>query len=149
MVPEQSVDFVIERPGEGVLLLVEAKNLPSRSPEWAAAYLRNLFEHLRIPPADYFLLVFRDSMYLWRHPSASAALPDFRGDTAKALQPYLSRISYPIEKLSLSSFELLIQSWLGELVAGVLPESADTAWLQESGLLDAVRGAVLRVNLAA
>ena len=147
--PEQGVDFTIEKPGEGVLLLVEAKNLPSRSPEWATRYLHNLYEHLRIPPSDYFLLVFRDSMYLWQHPSAASAPPSFHGDTAKALRPYLSRISYPIEKLSISSFELLIQSWLGELVAGVLPESADTAWLQDSGLLDSVRGAVLRVNLAA
>lgn len=146
---DQTVDFTIERPGGGVLLTVEAKNFPSESTEWAAAFQRQLFRDLRIPSSEYFLLALRDHMYLWQQPFIPATAPKFQGDTAQALAPYLSRLPYSLEKLSPSSFELLIQAWLGELVAGSLPQSEDTAWLEDSGLIESVRGAIVHANVAA
>jgi len=143
------VDFAVERPGEGIRLLVEAKNATAPSPDWAARFLRNLFVHAQIPPSDYFLLALRDHLYLWRRPGAESASPDFEADTAAALQPYLKRLHGPLEKLSESSFELLIHAWLSDLVAGTLPESANRRWLEESGLADSVRDASIRSNIAA
>lgn len=78
-----------------------------------------------------------------------AATPDFEGDTEAALQPYLKRLRYPLDKLSQSSFELLIEAWLSDLVAGTLPESANRQWLEESGLAASVRDGSIQSNIAA
>ena len=147
MAEDRSIaDFVVEKPGLGIRLLVEARNTPAPSREWAARFLRNIFEHDQIPETEYFLLALRDHLYLWHRPTREPGNPDFEADTAKELRPYLSRLNRPLDTLHKSSFELLIQAWLGELVDGTLPESE---WLVASGLADAVRDASIRLNLAA
>lgn len=140
------VDFTVEKPGHGIQLLVEASNTPAPSREWAARFLRNILANDQIPPSEYFLLALRDHLYLWHRPTRDAGNPDFEGDTATELRSYLSRLNRPLDGLSKSSFELLIQAWLGELVDGTLPESE---WLVESGLANAVRDGSIRLNLAA
>lgn len=147
--PRPSVDFVVEKPGEGIRLLVEAKNTTSPSPEWAARFLRNLFVHAQIPESAYFLLALRDHFYLWRHPGPDASAPDFEADTTVALRPYLARLDANLDKLSESSFELLIEAWLSELVAGTLPDVPNRRWLEESGLAESVRDGAIRTNIAA
>jgi hypothetical protein len=144
-----TVDFTIEKPGEGIRLLVEATNVLAPSRDWAAQFLRNLFEYVPIPPSEYFLLALRNHLYLWRRPKPEAANPDYEGDTEIALAPYLVGLRYPLEKLSESSFELLVQAWLNDLVAGTLPESAHGQWLDESGLAESVRNGFVRSSLAA
>jgi hypothetical protein len=143
------VDFTVEKPGEGIRLLVEAKNTTSPSPEWAARFLRNLFVHAQIPESTYFLLALRDHLYLWRRPAPDATTPDFEADTAVALRPYLARLNASLDKLSESSFELLIEAWLTDLVSGTLPDVANRQWLEESGLAESVRDGAIRTNIAA
>jgi hypothetical protein len=147
--PRPSVDFTVEKPGEGIRLLVEAKNTPSESPEWAARFLRNLFVHAQIPESAYFLLALRDHLYLWRHPAPDVSAPDFEADTAIALRPYLARLDSNLDKLSQSSFELLIEAWLTDLVAGTLPDAPNRRWLDESGLAESVRDGSIQANVAA
>ncbi len=144
-----TVDFTVERPGRGVWLLVEAKNTPSPSPKWAAEFLRELFAYADIPPSEYFLLALRNHMYLWRRPTKNAAEPDFEGSTEEALRPYLSRLSYPLDKLSQSSFVFLIQAWLNDLVAGDSPKGGNRSLLDDSGLAASIRDASVRTNIAA
>jgi hypothetical protein len=144
-----SVDFTVERPGHAVWLLVEARNTLAPSREWAAEVLRNLFEYADPPPSEYFLLVLRNRMYLWRRPTRDAAEPDFEGSTAEALQPYLSRLSYPLEKLYPVSFQMLIESWLNDLAAGDPPDDANRSWLEESGLAESIRDASICANTSA
>ncbi|MEA2236009.1 MAG: hypothetical protein QOC81_733 [Thermoanaerobaculia bacterium] len=143
------VDFMIEKPGHGVQLLVEARNTPAPSPEWAAQFLRNILESDQIPQSEYFLLALRNHLYLWHRPQRDPGNPDFEGDTESELQPYLSGINRPLGTLSKSSFDMLIQAWLGNLVDGILPESGDHQWLADSGLAASVRNGSLRLNLAA
>src|SRR5215212_9741573 len=100
-----TADFVVEKPDGAIQLLVEAKNTVSPSPEWAARFLRNLFVHAQIPPSPFFLLALRDHLYLWRHPNGEAGPPEFEGDTATALRPYLLRLPGSLENLSQRSFE--------------------------------------------
>jgi hypothetical protein len=142
-------DFTVEKPGEGIRLLVEATNTTAPSREWAARFLRNLFVHAEIPPSEYFLLALRDHLYLWRHPSPGAMAPDFESDTAVALRPYLARLHGTLENISESGFELLIHAWLSDLVAGTLPPTDAPSWLEESGLADSVRDGSIRSNIAA
>jgi hypothetical protein len=142
------VDFTVEKPGRGIQLLVEARNTPARSPEWAARFLRNILARVQIQPAEYFLLALRDHLYLWRRPVAEPGNPDFEADTASELQTYLSRLNIPLDTLGKSGFEMLIQAWLEDLVDGIVPESGNP-WLVESGLADSVRNGYVRLNLAA
>lgn len=144
-----TVDFTVERPGHGVWLLVEATNTPAPSREWAAEFLRDLFANADIPPSEYFLLALRNHMYLWRRPTKDSAEPDFEGSTAEALQPYLSRLSYPLDKLSPISFQILIQAWLNDLIAGDSSNGGNRSLLEESGLADSIRDASVRTNIAA
>jgi hypothetical protein len=143
------VDFTVEKPGEGIRLLVEAKNATAPSRDWAVRFLRNLFVHAHIPPSEYFLLALRDHLYLWRRPVPEAAGPDFEADTAAVLRPYLSRLPGPLDKLSESGFEMLIQAWLSDLVAGTLTDSDNQRWVEESGLAKSVRDGFIRSNIAA
>jgi hypothetical protein len=144
-----AVDFAVEKEGGGIRLLVEAKNTTASSPEWAARFLRNLFRHAQIPRADYFLLALRDHLYLWRDPEPDVSAPDFQADTLAALRPYLTRFHGKLETLSESSFELLIEAWLTDLVAGNLADTSNRRWLEESGLAESVRDGAIRSNVAA
>jgi hypothetical protein len=144
----QAVDLVIEKRGVPILA-VEARNVVSPSPEFAAEFLRNILAHGDIPRSEYFLLGLRNHLYLWRDPKPPVSLPDYEGDTSDALEPYLMRLRRPLDKLSQSGFEMLIQSWVGELVMGILPNAGDPKWLVESGLAEAVRDGYIRTNVAA
>jgi hypothetical protein len=142
-------DFTVEKSGQGIRLLVEAKNVKAPSRDWASQYQRNLFAHGDSPRTDFFLLALRDHLYLWHQPTADVTAPDFETDTAAALRPYLTRFQGSLEKLSQSGFELLIQAWLSDLVDGTLPDSGHRRWAEESGLAASVRNASLRSNIAA
>lgn len=142
-----TVDFVVESPDREVQLLVEAKNVSARSPEWAAQFLRNLSVHATLPHSEYFLLAMRDRFYLWRRPDPLASpSPDFEGDTKQALAPYLSGVRTPLAAISERSFELLVQAWLTDLVTGSV-EQPD--WVEKSGLRKAIRDGTIRSQLAA
>ncbi|HSY49441.1 MAG TPA: hypothetical protein VLC46_11560 [Thermoanaerobaculia bacterium] len=143
------VDFAIGKPGEGIRLLVEAKNAKAPSRDWAARFLRNLFVHAEIPQSDYFLLALRDHLYLWRHPAREVASPDFEADTEAALRPYLMRLDRSLDTLSESSFEILIHAWLSDLVAGTLTDGDNGTWLKDSGLAESVRDGSISSKIAA
>jgi len=145
---QASIDLVIEKRGTPIVA-VEARNLDSPSDEWAADFLRNLLESGDLPKCQYFLLALRNRMYLWRNPMLPVSLADFKGDTSAAVEPYLLMLRRPLEKLSQSGFEMLIQTWLGEVVMGILPDAGDRTWLVESGLADAIRDAYIRPKIAA
>jgi hypothetical protein len=145
---QASVDLVIEKRGTPIVE-VEARNVESPSTEWAAQFVRNIFAYGEPTRAEYFLLALRNHLYVWRNPRPPVSLPDFEGDTLAALEPYLMRLRRPLEKVSQSGFEMLIQAWLGELVLGILPDSGEQKWLVESGFADAVRDADIRTKIAA
>jgi hypothetical protein len=145
---QASVDLVIEKRGTPIVA-VEARNIEAPSREWAAEFLTNILEYGDVPRCPYFLLAFRNRLYLWRDPALPVSLPDFEGDTADALQPHLVRLRRPLAGLSLSSFQMLIEAWLFEVVMGILPDTGDRKWLVDSGFADAVRDAYLRPKIAA
>src|SRR3954466_11440609 len=87
----QAVDLVIEKGGRPIVA-VQARNLESPSAEWAAEFLTNLLEYGDVRRCPYFLLAFRNRLYLWCDPMLPVSLPDFEGDTADALEPHLVRL---------------------------------------------------------
>jgi hypothetical protein len=144
-----TADFVVETPGRGIQLVVEARNTSAPSPEWAARFMRNLFAHAEIPASEYFLLALRNHLYLWHRPRPETEKPDFEVDTAAALQPYLRNLHFPLDALSESSFELLVHAWLSDLVAGAITEPESSGWLKESGLSDSIRNGTIKFQTAA
>ncbi|MBV9496004.1 MAG: hypothetical protein JOZ54_17285 [Acidobacteria bacterium] len=144
-----TVDFTVEKPGEGIRLLVEATNTPAPSPEWASRFLRNLFVHARVPTSPYFLLALRNHLYLWRNPAPDAGAPDFEVATDSVLRPYLTGLHTSLDQLSEGGFEMLIEMWLFDLVGGTLADSTNDRWLEETGLAQSVRDGEVRANIAA
>lgn len=143
-------DFVIEAPDRGIQLVVEAKNTIAPTRDWLQRFLRNLFVHAAIPRSEYFLLALRDHLYLWRKPDPDRqAPPDFEGDTAAILAPYLRTIPNRLDTLSERGFELLVYAWLSDLVAGATPQPEAAKWLEDSGLIDSIRDGTIKSQMAA
>lgn len=143
-------DFVVESPDCGIRLVVEAKNTAAPTPEWLARYLHNLFTRGVIPRSDYVLLALRDHLYLWRRPDPDVQRPpDFEGETAAILAPYLRMIPNRLETMTESGFELLVYAWLADLVAGTEPEPEVASWLEGSGLPGSIRNGTITAQMAA
>ena len=138
-----TADFVVHAPDDSIRLVVEAKLTGNGSPEWAAAYRRNVLTHRVVPQAPFFLLASPRHFYLWKDaPATEAAPPDYQIDTEAVLPRYLREFSVPLDQLSGAGWEFLVAAWLDDLVGGPprhdLPSSI-RHWLVDSGLYDAVR----------
>lgn len=145
-------DFVVTTPDDRAQLVVEVKRRLGASPEWAAALRRNLSVHGVLPHAPYFLLALPDRFYLWKDaPPAALQGPQYAIDARHELAPYTSTLRTPPDELSEQGFALLVQAWLGDLVAAAseIPARGGGTeqrvpaerrpWLVESGLADALR----------
>jgi len=125
--------------------LVEVKSKSGTTPDWAAAMRRNLAAHGLMPEAKFFVLATPDRVYLWidKTTDPRAVPPDFSFEPERALQPYYEEVGLRPDELAETSLELLVASWLSELMGGTgadrLPAEAST-WLRDSGFLTAIRG---------
>ena len=144
-------DFVVEGPDRGTRLVVEARNVVAPTAEWLVRYLHNLFTLGAIPRSDYVLLALRDHLYLWRRPALDVQRPpDFEGETATVLAPYLRMmIPHRLETMTENGFESLVFAWLVDLVAGTEPEPEAAKWLEGSGLPDSIRNGTITAQTAA
>jgi hypothetical protein len=126
-------------------VLVEAKSKSGTTPDWAAAMRRNLAAHGLMPNAKFFVLATPDRVYFWMDKTIDprAVPPDFSFRPERALQPYYEEVGLRPDELAETSFELLLASWLSELMSGGaedrLPDEA-VSWLRDSGFLTAIRG---------
>jgi hypothetical protein len=67
-------------------------------------------------------------------------------------QPYYERANSSPDDLSGQSFELIVTSWLNELIQSGIPANVPEAQrqlLQESGLLEALKGGSVAVEVPA
>lgn len=136
-------DLVVYDRNDQLVLIGEVKNRLHASPEWAARLRRNIFAHGVFPNAPYFLMVFPDTLYLWTStdPSDEAAMPSYTVDARPVLQPYFEQVAVPTDRIGSKSLEIIVASWLSELIHGELPPEElerSQAWLTESGLYAAV-----------
>jgi hypothetical protein len=137
-------DIAVYGPDEHVRLVAEVKAIRGASTEWAAQLRRNLLMHGFIPNAPYFLLATPDRFYLWKDgkPDQDAVPPDYEVETAKLLASYIERLGISLADLSEPGFELLVISWLHDLID--FDRSRDDAhsadhWLFDSGLYEALK----------
>lgn len=132
-------DFLVDsRDGQRVLV-VKTKNKLNASPEWAAQLRRNILAHGTFPKAPYFLIVFPDKLYLWTKADIQSeqSEPTYSIDGRPILQPYFEKAGVTPNQISGQSFELIVASWLDEIMYSKSPpEDIDKSqqWLIESGL---------------
>lgn len=126
-------------------LAIEVKNKLGTTAEWAAKMRRNLAVHGTLPEAEYFLLALPDRFYLWKGATEDPRdlPPTYEIDAGQVLAAYYERDGLSLDKVSGRAFELLVASWLQDLVQRPdLPSglSQGEAWIAGSGLLDAIKG---------
>ncbi|MEB3355954.1 MAG: hypothetical protein VKK04_04455 [Synechococcales bacterium] len=147
-------DLSVNNRSGQLTLAVEVKRKTDVTPEWAARLRRNILAHGTLPKAPYFLMVFPDKLYLWAGADAAQdqSQPTYTIDASPILQPYFERAGVAPDQISGESFELIVESWLSEIVhANQRPEGiGDTQqWLLESGLYAALAGGEVEHEAAA
>ncbi|MGL5941158.1 MAG: hypothetical protein ACRC2S_12320 [Waterburya sp.] len=140
----KSWDLLVDNSNGQPILIVEVKSKTNTSSEWAAKLRRNILAHEILPKVPYFLLVFPDKFYLWvnnTEVNLTEEKPDYTIDANPILQPYFKRIGIQDNHIRQQSLELIIASWLNELIySEETDEKQSQSWLIESGLYDALRG---------
>lgn len=147
-------DLLVDNRDGQPVLAVEIKRKNNASSEWAAKLRRNILAHGTFPKAPYFLMVFPNKFYLWTEAEASLdhSEPNYTIDAIPILQPYFERAGVTADQISGQSLELIISSWLGEVIhSEQFPENLDNSqqWLIESGLYAALAGGKLEHEAAA
>lgn len=128
-------------------LVVEVKNKAGASAEWVAQMRRDLLAYSVIPKSPYFLLALPDFFHLWKNAwqddrfVPADAPPDYTIEAAEALAAYLDGPALSLNTISEDGLELLVISWLDDLVRYARPhgEGNTSAWLFDSGLYQAIR----------
>jgi hypothetical protein len=138
-------DLAVENRNGQLTLAVEVKSKLNASPEWAARFRRNILAHGTFPQAPFFLMVFPNRFYLWTDADVQLeqSEPTYTIDAKPILQPYFERARVTADQISGQSLELIIASWLGEIIYSEKPpEDVDESqqWLIDSGLYDALVG---------
>jgi len=154
MRPDSGWDLSVDNRNGQLALVVEVKRKINVSPAWVAKLRRNILAHGTFPKAPYFLMVFLDKFYLWSNTEAcqEQSEPTYTIDASPILQPYFERAGVTSDQISGASLELIVTSWLGEIIhSDQLPENIDASqqWLIDSGLYAALVGGKLEHGLAA
>ena len=143
--PDAGWDLSIKDPKGQLVLIVEVKRKTNASPDWAATFRHNILAHGTFPNAPYFLLAFPDKFYLWANTEAypEQTQPTYAIDARPILRPYLEGAGVTADQISGQSLEIIIASWLGEIIHSGQPPTTDDIslyWLVESGLYNALAG---------
>lgn len=150
----QIADLVAYSPDGQITLIVEVKSKIDTSRPWATRMRRNMLAHGVVPDSRFLLLALPDRLYLWKDISNTPELvePTYELDATPFFQPYYERANISPDNLSGQSFELIVTSWLNELIQSGIPTNIPEIHrqvLQESGLLEALKGASLAVEVPA
>jgi hypothetical protein len=150
----QIADLVAYSPDGEIALIAEVKSRTDTSRSWATRMRRNMLAHDVVPNSRFLLLALPDRLYLWKDISNTPELiePTYELDATPFFQPYYERANISPDHLSGQSFELIVTSWLNELIQSGVPANVpeqQRRLFQESGLLDALKGAIVAVEVPA
>ena len=150
----QIADLVAYNPDGQITLIVEVKSRTDTSRSWATRMRRNMLAHGVVPNSRFLLLALPDRLYLWKDTGNIPELvePTYEIDAMPFFRPYYERANISPDDLSSQSFELIVTSWLNELIQSGIPVNVPEAQrqlLQESGLLEALKGGSVAVEVPA
>jgi hypothetical protein len=147
------IDFVAyDKRGQAVLL-VEAKSSQNTTELWAARFRRNLLAHGTLPIAPFFLIATPERMYFWRQddPNPGEEPPQFTMDATTELKPYFEKFAESPETISGQALDLILFCWLRDMAEfGQIRAKRDSSlnWLSDSGLLEALKSARIKMSAA-
>ena len=133
-----------------IQLVVEVKKTRDVSHQWVEQFRRNLLMHSVIPASKFFLFVLPRHAYLWKNGTVTESDrgPDYTLLTRDILRPYVSELN--IDEISEQGLELLVRSWLSDLINSDLkPQSAtrEQSWLFDSGLYESIKNGSIRAEV--
>lgn len=139
----KQADIAVYDPDRQLQLVVEIKNRPGASAEWATRLRHNLLVHSFIPRTPYFLLALPDFFYLWTDAlsASNLAKPNYKIKATEVLAPYLDQLPWALNDLSKYGFEMIMTSWLERIVHTDLEideVGPNLQWLFDSGLYEAI-----------
>lgn len=146
--PSVSSDIIVYNQQELPVLAIEAKTKIDATVEWAIRLRRNLLAHGILPATDYFLIATPSQFFVWKNAGVDSERisPILVIDARPLLSSYFEQIDVRPGDISSSSFELIIRSWLAELIYAKLPNNQideSIKWIVDSGLQDALDGGYL------
>lgn len=145
-------DIVIETANRTRVLVAECKRMKVTSATEAANLRHSLQVLTRDPTSSYFMLVVPTALFLWTENADARAEPQFSVAAKPVLKRYLGDIAdLPGGPLS-ESLEMAIYSWLNALACGIRTPDLDSEperAVVESGLFDKLKGAIVRLHVAA
>ena len=147
-------DLALYDPGGQLVALAEVKNKRGTSREWAAKTRRNLLALGGFGDADFFLLVTRDRLYLWKDAGTDPVElpPTHEVDAEETLSPYFERAGIDPGNVGGHAFELIVATWLGDVMWSAVSAQGrgdDGDWLARSGFRAAVEGGRIEYEAAA
>ena len=146
----QIADLIAYNPEGQIELIAEIKSKIDTSRAWATRMRRNMLAHDFAPASRFLLLALPDRLYLWKDAGNTPELiePTYEFDALPFFQPYYDRATISPDQLNGPSFELIVTSWLNELIRSGIPTTVPDAQrqsLQESGILEALHGASIAI----
>lgn len=138
------VDLALYDRSGRLTAIAEVKSKLGTSSDWAAKTRRNMLAHIRLTPAEFFLLVTLDRLYVWKGTGTDPVPtpPTYEADPRAGFAPYFNRAGIDPQHVSPDAFELLVGAWLVDVIHSENdPEEtgSDQGWLIQSGFLNAVR----------
>lgn len=144
---------IYDRYGQ-LIAVVEIKNKLGTSGEWAAKTRRSILANGGWIRADFLLFVTPDRLYVWKNAGADLVdlQPHYEVDMRSEFQRYLERVGLDIDRISRSTFELLVGSWISDIIwfrETPRDPGDDLSWLVKSGFHAAVKEGRVVYDLAA
>ncbi|NJL09663.1 MAG: hypothetical protein HC908_04055 [Calothrix sp. SM1_7_51] len=140
-----SWDIEIYNHQRQLVLVGEVKCLLNTSPDWAVKFRRNILAHGIFPIAPYLMIIFPDKICLWTNENGvpEEREPDYIVDAYPIFQPDFEKAGTSARKISDGSFELIVDSWLANIMYLSEPSQASDEsqkWLVDSGLYNTIKG---------
>ncbi len=137
-----------------ITLIAEVKSKTETSRAWAARMRRNILAHGAVPNSRFLLIVLPDRLYLWKNAGTKPEVvePTYEIDATPFFKPYYEKANINPDVLTGQTFELIVTSWLNELVQVGIPSNVPEAQrhlLEDSGLLEALKGGSIALQVPA
>ena len=138
-------DIVIHGQSGAVVAVVEIKNVPDLSRSYATGYLRNLAEHVSLPPAQFVVVLSQERAFVWKDVDdwTRPPPPALELDVKPVFDEYL-REGGITGRLRGEELKTLAFDWLGRLTELDPYEYRDIErQLEDIGFLSAIRKALV------
>lgn len=144
-------DFLIYAPQGHLRAVVEVKGGRGKTAEWAALFRRNIMELGDTPPAEFYLMIMADRIWVWKDvpPVPKLVMPTTEIDATPIFAPYYQAFNRSPERVDYYLVETMTGMWLWELSDPYREPPESVRPLQEIGFVEALRKARIIVPEAA